>query len=150
MYCAWMVAFEHGTAPTAFVGLVAHPLRWRLLKVLAESDYRVRELVAQVDQPQNLVSYHLRLLRRGGLVSASRSSTTAAKATTTWNSNAVRGRWPRPVPHCTQGFAWTAHRPRLRVRSRIWDIPRCCSCAPAMALAHRLPKHWRADTLPAG
>jgi protein-tyrosine-phosphatase/DNA-binding transcriptional ArsR family regulator len=60
--------------PPAFVRLAAHPLRWRLLAVLAESDYRVRELVARVDQPQNLVSYHLRLLRAGGLVTSTRSS----------------------------------------------------------------------------
>jgi ArsR family transcriptional regulator, arsenate/arsenite/antimonite-responsive transcriptional repressor / arsenate reductase (thioredoxin) len=49
-------------------------VRWRLLTELAESDYRVRELVARVDQPQNLVSYHLRLLRGGGLVTCTRSS----------------------------------------------------------------------------
>ncbi len=62
------------TAPPEFVGLAAHPLRWRLLTELAESDYRVRELVTRVDRPQNLVSYHLRLLRDGGLVTATRSS----------------------------------------------------------------------------
>jgi protein-tyrosine-phosphatase/DNA-binding transcriptional ArsR family regulator len=49
-------------------------LRWQLLAVLADSDYRVRELSARVGQPQNLVSYHLRLLRDGGLVSTTRSS----------------------------------------------------------------------------
>jgi protein-tyrosine-phosphatase/DNA-binding transcriptional ArsR family regulator len=61
-------------APPTFVRLAAHPVRWRLLTELADSDYRVRELVARVDQPQNLVSYHLRLLRDGGLVTATRSS----------------------------------------------------------------------------
>ena len=61
-------------APPAFVRLVAHPLRWKLLTTLADSDYRVRELVTRVGQPQNLVSYHLRLLRGGGLVTATRSS----------------------------------------------------------------------------
>jgi ArsR family transcriptional regulator, arsenate/arsenite/antimonite-responsive transcriptional repressor / arsenate reductase (thioredoxin) len=61
-------------APPAFVRLAAHPLRWRLLAELAGSDYRVRELVARVDEPQNLVSYHLRLLRDGGLVTSTRSS----------------------------------------------------------------------------
>jgi len=61
-------------APPAFVRLAAHPLRWRLLAELAGGDYRVRELVARVDQPQNLVSYHLRLLRDGGLVTSARSS----------------------------------------------------------------------------
>src|SRR3954466_14055891 len=62
------------TAPPTFVRLAAHPLRWRLLAELAARDYRVRELVARVAQPQNLVSYHLRLLRDGGLVTVTRSS----------------------------------------------------------------------------
>lgn len=61
------------TAP-AFLSLAAHPLRWRLLTALASGDYRVRELTALVEQPQNLVSYHLRLLREAGLVSTVRSS----------------------------------------------------------------------------
>lgn len=62
------------SAPPEFVRLAAHPLRWQLLSVLAGGDHRVRELVREVDQPQNLVSYHLRLLRAGGLVTAARSS----------------------------------------------------------------------------
>ncbi|WP_369275515.1 ArsR family transcriptional regulator [Streptomyces sp. R11] len=61
-------------AAPAFVQLAAHPLRWKLLTELAASDYRVRELVERVGQPQNLVSYHLRLLRGGGLVTTRRSS----------------------------------------------------------------------------
>ena len=61
-------------APPEFVRLAAHPLRWRLLTELAESDYRVRELTARVDEPQSLVSYHLRLLRDAGLVTPTRSS----------------------------------------------------------------------------
>jgi protein-tyrosine-phosphatase/DNA-binding transcriptional ArsR family regulator len=58
----------------AFVRLAGHPLRWQLLTELAHSDLRVRELVTLLGQPQNLVSYHLRLLRDGGLVTATRSS----------------------------------------------------------------------------
>lgn len=54
--------------------IAAHPLRWALMTELAASDRRVRELVAAVDEPQNLVSYHLRLLRTAGLVGARRSS----------------------------------------------------------------------------
>src|SRR6478752_9941112 len=57
-----------------FLRLGGHPLRWRLLTELAHSDLRVRELVDRVGEPQNLVSYHLRVLRTGGLVSATRSS----------------------------------------------------------------------------
>ncbi|MDM4141947.1 MULTISPECIES: ArsR family transcriptional regulator [Mycobacterium] len=54
--------------------LAAHPLRWALLSQLASGDHRVRELAAAVGEPQNLVSYHLRLLRSAGLVDARRSS----------------------------------------------------------------------------
>lgn len=62
------------SGPTAFVRLAAHPLRWQLLDELATTDLRVRELVAAVGQPQNLVSYHLRLLRDAELVTKRRSS----------------------------------------------------------------------------
>jgi protein-tyrosine-phosphatase/DNA-binding transcriptional ArsR family regulator len=58
----------------SFVRLAAHPVRWRLLAELAVSDHRVRDLVARIAEPQNLVSYHLRLLREGGLVTSTRSS----------------------------------------------------------------------------
>ncbi|MEO3757933.1 ArsR family transcriptional regulator [Mycobacterium sp. B14F4] len=54
--------------------MAAHPLRWALMTELASSDRRVRELVAAVDEPQNLVSYHLGLLRKAGLVTMRRSS----------------------------------------------------------------------------
>jgi protein-tyrosine-phosphatase/DNA-binding transcriptional ArsR family regulator len=58
----------------SFVQLAAHPLRWELLAMLSGGDYRVREMVTLVGEPQNLISYHLRLLRDGGLVRANRSS----------------------------------------------------------------------------
>ena len=74
MYHDVMVLWDRVAAPPEFARLVAHPLRWKLLSELADSDYRVRELVTLVDQPQNLISYHLRLLRHGGLVTATRSS----------------------------------------------------------------------------
>jgi protein-tyrosine-phosphatase/DNA-binding transcriptional ArsR family regulator len=53
--------------------LAGHPLRWRLLSELARSDRRVGELCELAGQRQSLVSYHLRQLRDGGLVSARRS-----------------------------------------------------------------------------
>jgi protein-tyrosine-phosphatase len=53
---------------------VAHPLRWQLLRQLACGDLRVRELTAAVGEPQNLVSYHLGLLRTCGLVGTRRSA----------------------------------------------------------------------------
>jgi ArsR family transcriptional regulator, arsenate/arsenite/antimonite-responsive transcriptional repressor / arsenate reductase (thioredoxin) len=60
--------------PPSFVRLASHPLRWRLLRELVLSDRAVRELMLLVDEPQSLVSYHLRLLREGGLVTSRRSS----------------------------------------------------------------------------
>jgi protein-tyrosine-phosphatase/DNA-binding transcriptional ArsR family regulator len=54
--------------------LAGHPVRWRLLAELAGGDRAVRELAALVGERQNLVSYHLRLLRDGGLVTSRRSS----------------------------------------------------------------------------
>jgi ArsR family transcriptional regulator, arsenate/arsenite/antimonite-responsive transcriptional repressor / arsenate reductase (thioredoxin) len=64
---------ESIAGPPDFLELVAHPLRWRLLRELTESDRAVRELTERVAEPQNLISYHLRRLRDGGLVSARRS-----------------------------------------------------------------------------
>ena len=57
-----------------FLRLAGHPLRWQAMTELAHSDLRVRELVTLLGQPQNVVSYHLRLLRDGGLVRTTRSS----------------------------------------------------------------------------
>jgi protein-tyrosine-phosphatase/DNA-binding transcriptional ArsR family regulator len=54
--------------------LLAEPLRWRVVGLLATSDRRVGELVAALEAPQSLVSYHLGRLRSGGLVVARRSS----------------------------------------------------------------------------
>ena len=74
MYKGGMGASPTGLAPQAFLSVVGHPLRWRLLGELARSDRTVRELTALVGQPQNLVSYHLGKLRTAGLVRSRRSS----------------------------------------------------------------------------
>jgi ArsR family transcriptional regulator, arsenate/arsenite/antimonite-responsive transcriptional repressor / arsenate reductase (thioredoxin) len=60
--------------PPRFLRLVAHPVRWRLLRELVHNDRAVRELMELLDEPQSLVSYHLRQLRAGELVSRRRSS----------------------------------------------------------------------------
>src|SRR5215212_6532064 len=66
---------EHGDGtPPRFLRLAGHPLRWRLLRELARSDRRVGELCELADRRQSLVSYHLRQLRDGGLVSMRRSA----------------------------------------------------------------------------
>ncbi len=60
-------------SPPRFLRLAGHPLRWRLLSELARSDRRVVELCELAGRRQSLVSYHLRQLRDGGVVSARRS-----------------------------------------------------------------------------
>ncbi len=60
--------------PLDFIKLLGHDVRWKLVQALAVSDLRVQEMVEQVDEPMNLVSYHLKLLRDGGLVSDHRSA----------------------------------------------------------------------------
>jgi protein-tyrosine-phosphatase/DNA-binding transcriptional ArsR family regulator len=60
--------------PPEVVRLLAHPVRWRLLRELVRSDRTVRELTRLVDEPQSLVSYHLRLLHDAHLVVKHRSA----------------------------------------------------------------------------
>jgi protein-tyrosine-phosphatase/DNA-binding transcriptional ArsR family regulator len=59
--------------PPEVLKLLAHDLRWQIVRALAVGDYRVNELVALVDHPVNLVSYHLKQLRDGHLVTVRRS-----------------------------------------------------------------------------
>lgn len=54
--------------------LLGEPVRWRVVKALADSDLTIRELARRVGQPLNLMSYHLGLLRDAGLVATRRSS----------------------------------------------------------------------------
>jgi protein-tyrosine-phosphatase/DNA-binding transcriptional ArsR family regulator len=66
---------RHGEfSPPRVLRLAGHPLRWRLLSELAQSDRRVGELCELAGRRQSLVSYHLRQLRDGGLVSMRRSA----------------------------------------------------------------------------
>src|SRR3954452_24202231 len=62
------------SSPPRFLRLAGHALRWRLLSELARSDRRVGELCDLAGRRQSLVSYHLRQLRDGGLVSLRRSA----------------------------------------------------------------------------
>jgi len=61
------------TPPPDFLKLLAHDLRWHLLKALTISDQRAQELAAWVGEPMNLVSYHLKKLRDDGVVTTRRS-----------------------------------------------------------------------------
>lgn len=72
-----MQAHNVSVAPPPVLGMLAHEVRWKLIRALTLSDYRVQELVSMVGRPLNLVSYHLKQLREHGLVSERRSSADA-------------------------------------------------------------------------
>lgn len=57
--------------------LLADETRWRLLRALRYSDQLVGELVSTTGLPQNLVSYHLGVLRQAGLVQLHKSDVDA-------------------------------------------------------------------------
>ncbi len=63
--------------PPDFLKLLAHDLRWKLIIALVRSDHRVQELVSLLNQPANLVSYHLKQLRGQRLVTERRSAADA-------------------------------------------------------------------------
>ena len=69
-----MFADMNATHPPEVLGLLSDPLRWQIVSELGRSDLRVGELVALVDKPQNVVSYHLAELRRAGVATSRRSS----------------------------------------------------------------------------
>ncbi len=52
----------------AFLKLVAEPNRLRMLALLTRGELCVCDIEAAVGLPQNLVSHHLSVLRRAGLV----------------------------------------------------------------------------------
>lgn len=52
--------------------VVAEPVRWRILQLLADEELCVCHLVEELDIAQPLVSHHLRVLRDADLVETSR------------------------------------------------------------------------------
>jgi protein-tyrosine-phosphatase/DNA-binding transcriptional ArsR family regulator len=106
MYGPRIVGRKLDEGPPPLFRLAGHPHRWQLLRELARSDRRVRELTAVLGEPQNLVSYHLRLLRTGGLVTMHRSAFDARDAYYSLNL-AQHG----PLLTATRAFAPPESRP---------------------------------------
>src|SRR5919198_1306884 len=79
--------------PPDFLKLLAHDLRWSLVSALARSDHRVNELVRLLDQPMNLVSYHLKQLRDQHLVTERRSSADGRDVYYSLDLDALRTRY---------------------------------------------------------
>ncbi|WKK61939.1 metalloregulator ArsR/SmtB family transcription factor [Corynebacterium sp. P3-F1] len=64
---------EKMTRTSEIIGALDSPLRLRILLLLSERDHVVHELVDSLDKSQPLVSQHLRVLKKAGLVDATRS-----------------------------------------------------------------------------
>ena len=88
-------------------------------------------------QAQSLVSYHLRQLREGGLVSCVRVLPTAATPTTPSSSPAVGNSCRARGPRCIR--AWRSPRTQVRRVGRAGSRG-CCSCARATARGPRWPR----------
>jgi protein-tyrosine-phosphatase/DNA-binding transcriptional ArsR family regulator len=80
----------HLTNPPDVMKLFGHTIRWQLLQVLAVSDLCVQELVGLLKQPQNLVSYHLKILRQSGLLRERRSLADSRKLYYSMNLDRAR------------------------------------------------------------
>lgn len=71
----WCVADQGDALGT--LKLLADDTRWRLMGELRSSDRQVGELVSRLQLAQNLVSYHLGVLRQAGLVQVRHSDSDA-------------------------------------------------------------------------
>jgi protein-tyrosine-phosphatase/DNA-binding transcriptional ArsR family regulator len=77
----------------AFIKLLAHDVRWVILRALAAGDHQVRELAALTGQPMNLVSYHLKQLRDDALVTVRRSESDGRDVYYSLDLDALRTRF---------------------------------------------------------
>jgi ArsR family transcriptional regulator, arsenate/arsenite/antimonite-responsive transcriptional repressor / arsenate reductase (thioredoxin) len=68
------VSTAHVVRSPALLRVLAHDLRWAIVRLLAGGDMRVREVVAATGEAPNLITYHLAQLRAAGLVWARRST----------------------------------------------------------------------------
>jgi ArsR family transcriptional regulator, arsenate/arsenite/antimonite-responsive transcriptional repressor / arsenate reductase (thioredoxin) len=70
---AHMATASAAHAPT-LLRVLAHDLRWAIVRLLAQGDMRVREVVAATGEAPNLITYHLAQLRAAGVVWVRRST----------------------------------------------------------------------------
>jgi protein-tyrosine-phosphatase/DNA-binding transcriptional ArsR family regulator len=112
--------------PPSVVRLLAHPVRWRLLRELVRSDRTVRELTDLVDEPQSLISYHLRQLHEGDLVLKRRSSADGRDAYYAVDLHRCRSDLKASAVALHPGL-WFPSAPARRTSRRTWRVLFLCT-----------------------
>jgi DNA-binding transcriptional ArsR family regulator len=59
---------DRSPATLTVLKALAEPLRWRIVQALAREELCVCHLTEDLDAPQPLISHHLRVLRKAGIV----------------------------------------------------------------------------------
>lgn len=101
------VSESHAQVPQ-ILHLLAHPLRWQIVNLLKISDLRVQELVDGTQQPYNLVSYHLKMLRSAGLVSLRKSDADSRDLYYNLDTDKLQNEYQSAALQLFPGWGWQA------------------------------------------